>query len=164
LIDRVSSVRDISSVLSGKDEPTTAEAIVDGTNQHMVGKFTAAEATATSFDGDSIDPGCVLRGMDVFLTDDPETEAGTHPWLIEHGLRDVPTFILNFYTQWGNMLFYFELPSFVTDWNLVENDTDPDDVKALKVRVRRDGKNNKTNSLKYRTLNFTTANINFFLF
>jgi hypothetical protein len=130
MLERVSLIRDISTLIVQDEKTTSTTAIPVGKD---IGKFTTEETTTTSFDGDLIDPVCILRGMDVFLTDDPETEIGSHQWLIDNGLRDVPTLILNFYTQWGNMLFYFQLPNFVQDWNLVEYDNDPDDVKAMKV-------------------------------
>ncbi len=39
-------------------------------------------------------------------------------------------------TQYANILIYFEMPSWVKDWdNIVEEEDDPDDVKALKVRL-----------------------------
>jgi hypothetical protein len=38
-------------------------------------------------------------------------------------------------TQWANISIYFELPEWLKDWdNIVEDEDDPDDVKALKVR------------------------------
>lgn len=41
-------------------------------------------------------------------------------------------------TQWGSILIYYELPTWVTDnsTSLVETEADPDDVKALKVRMQ----------------------------
>lgn len=49
------------------------------------------------------------------------------------GLRDSPSFVVNMMTQWANILLYFEMPEFVEEWdNIVEQDDDPDDVKALK--------------------------------
>ena len=44
--------------------------------------------------------------------------------------------MLNLWTQWGSILIYFEMPSWVKDFNasLVEEETDAEDVKALKVR------------------------------
>jgi hypothetical protein len=44
--------------------------------------------------------------------------------------------MLNLWTQWGSLLIYFEMPSWVKDFNasIVEEETDAEDVKALKVR------------------------------
>ncbi len=52
-----------------------------------------------------------------------------------NGLREVPTVLVNMMTQWGCFLIYFEMPVWVKDFttSLVQNEDDPDDVKALKV-------------------------------
>jgi hypothetical protein len=44
--------------------------------------------------------------------------------------------MINIWTQWGSLLIYFEMPSWVKDFDasLVEEETDAEDVKALKVR------------------------------
>jgi hypothetical protein len=102
----------------------------DSTN---LGSFDLSSAVADSLEGFVVEPIFKLRGMDVFLTDDPETHASTHPWLIQQGLRSVPTFVLNVLTQWGNILIYFEMPDWVDGFQHIEEATDPDDVKALKV-------------------------------
>jgi hypothetical protein len=106
-----------------------------GVNQPELGHFGVPELTPSSFDEDVIEPLFKLRGMDIFLTEDPENEAGSHPWLVESGLRDVPTFIVNFVTQWGNIFLYYEMSQWVTDWNLKEEENDAGDIKALKVSV-----------------------------
>lgn len=37
-------------------------------------------------------------------------------------------------SQWANILIYFEMPSWIKDWDsVVEEEDDLDDVKALKV-------------------------------
>lgn len=52
---------------------------------------------------------------------------------LRNGLRDTPSFVINMMTQWANILIYFELPDWIKDWDsIVEQDDDPDDVKALK--------------------------------
>lgn len=52
-----------------------------------------------------------------------------------NGLRDKPSCVVNLMTQWANISIYFELPEWLKDWdNIVEDEDDPDDVKALKVR------------------------------
>lgn len=93
-------------------------------------------STADSLDDFVVAPVFTLRGMDVFLTDlDPESDAANHPFLIKHGLRNVPSFIVNILTQWGNIFIYFEMPTWIKDWNeLSETEDDTDAVKALKVR------------------------------
>lgn len=90
---------------------------------------------ADSLDDFVVNPLLKLRGMDIFLTDgDPESSVADHPWLIENGLRDVPTFITNIISQWGNILIYFEMPAWVTDWKTIQEEKeDTDEVKALKV-------------------------------
>lgn len=51
-----------------------------------------------------------------------------------NGLRDTPSFVVNVMTQWANILIYFELPSWIKNWdNIAEEADDHDDVKALKV-------------------------------
>lgn len=87
-----------------------------------------------SLEGVVIEPLFQLRGVDVFLSDDPEPEPSTHPWLVQQGLRDRPTFTLNILTQWGNILIYFEMPAWVRNFHTPEDENDADDVKALKVR------------------------------
>jgi hypothetical protein len=92
---------------------------------------------AEMFSEESADPVFQLRGMDVFLTDDPEAEIATHPWMLSQGLRDTPTLTVNILTQWGNILIYFALPDWVasisTFANLTEDGSDPNNVKAVKV-------------------------------
>jgi len=81
-----------------------------------------------------VKPMCELRGMDVFLADISEAELSNHPFLVKNGLREVPTFVLNMMTQWGNVLIYMQLPDWVVDFgpSIVESQDDPNDVKALK--------------------------------
>jgi hypothetical protein len=98
-----------------------------------LGAFDPSQATADSLDDFVIEPILKLRGMDVFLADQLESHVASHPWLISQGLRDVPTLVVNVLTQWGHILVYFEMPDWVQDWNsIVEDESDPDDVKALK--------------------------------
>jgi hypothetical protein len=90
-------------------------------------------------DADTLDefvvvPLLKLRGMDIFMTDEPETEIVTHPWLVEQGLRAVPTLVVNLLTPWANVLIYLEMPSWVSRLSDLEvNEDDEQDVKALKV-------------------------------
>jgi hypothetical protein len=98
-----------------------------------LGAFDISKATADTLDDFVIEPILKLRGMDVFLTEQLESQVASHPWLISQGLRDVPTLVVNTLTQWGHILVYFEMPEWVQDWNsIVEDESDPDDVKALK--------------------------------
>lgn len=131
---RKTSKRDLAKRMSVRLDPievsTIADSFATGSN---VGTFGGTDVVATSFDDDVIEPLFMLRGMDVFLTDDAEQEIGSHPWLIEQGLRDVPSFVLNFYTQWGNILVYYKMPTYLSDWDLKEDESDADDVKAIKV-------------------------------
>lgn len=59
--------------------------------QSSIGSF--GLAIADSLDEFVVKPMFQLRGMDVFLTDDPESSVASHPWLVDQGLRDVPTFV-----------------------------------------------------------------------
>lgn len=84
-----------------------------------------------------IEPMWRLRGLDLFGVPpegQPDTDMATHPFLIEHGIRDRPTFIINAMTQWVNILIYFELPDWIQGWDteFVEQDGDPENVIALK--------------------------------
>lgn len=104
-----------------------------------IGAFDLSSAPADSLDDDiSLKPLFRLRGMDVFLSEDADSDVGSHPWLISQGLRDVPTFTVNVLTQWGNIFIYMELPDWLSSFQgdcLEEKETDPDDIKALKVSV-----------------------------
>ena len=75
-----------------------------------------------------------VRGMDIFLSEDPPEDVGNNAWLVQQGLRTVPTLLLNGMTQWGNVLVYFQLPEWVTDFDeaLQIHPDDPDTVRALK--------------------------------
>ena len=81
-----------------------------------------------------IDPLCELRGMDLFLTDDPEECVWKQPLLNQNGLRNVPTLLFNMMMPFGNMNAYFQLPSWVDSLDNIppEKEDDPNDVKALK--------------------------------
>jgi hypothetical protein len=106
-----------------------------------LGAFDLAKATADTLDDFVIEPILKLRGMDVFLTDQLEDQVASHPWLVSQGLRNVPTLVVNTLTQWGHILVYFEMPVWVQDWNnIVEDESDPDDVKALKRFLNGDSK------------------------
>jgi hypothetical protein len=102
-----------------------------------LGSIDLSTAKADSF-AEMVSPILRLRGMDVFLSDSPELDIANHPFLIQQGLRDVPTAIVNvvvsacqrehsqicmrcallptcsfdlWQTLWGNVLIYFECPS-----------------------------------------------------
>lgn len=81
-----------------------------------------------------VDPLCKLRGMDLFLSDDPPGEIWKQPMLKDGGLRDMPTFIANLMLPFGNITAYFALPDWVESLsNIPEEEVDdPADVKALK--------------------------------
>ena len=109
----------------------------------QLGSFDMTGAVADTLEGYVVAPLFQLRGMDIFLSEDiPEMESSTHPYLLEHGLRSVPTFIVNILTQWGNIFIYFEMPKWVqsfdmivqeSDPHMIVQESDPHDVKALKV-------------------------------
>lgn len=83
-----------------------------------------------------VDPLFKLRGMDVFKTVNgfPEEKIWRQPVLEKGGLRDVPTFVANLMLPWGNLVLYFEMPSWVQRFSdiKVEKD-DSEDIKALKL-------------------------------
>ena len=113
--------------------PSTSTPSTSSSSPRMGGISIVADAdTLNDYVVDSL---FKLRGMDVFLTDEvPEGRVGNHPWLIQQGLRDAPTFILNVLTQWGNLILYFEMPEWVEDWDgSPELVSDKEDVKAFKV-------------------------------
>lgn len=107
-------------------------------NGKRIGTFDISQQDMSVLERDVIDPSFKLRGMDIFLTDDAEADMASHPFLIKQGLRNRPTFVVNIMVQWANILMYFELPEWFTDFeNVVENDDDSNDVKAIKVRLPR---------------------------
>jgi hypothetical protein len=123
------------SLENSASQAAAAESETYQLSEQRMGAFGNAEAD-TLDDVLVVEPLLKLRGMDVFLTDNPEPECCTHPFLLEQGLRDYPTFTLNILSQWGNVLIYFTLPRWVCDFeDIQEEDDDPDDVKALKVRI-----------------------------
>ncbi|CAB9504181.1 Protein of unknown function (DUF1336) [Seminavis robusta] len=89
---------------------------------------------AKSLEQDYVETLCPLRGIDIFQTECPDSDLATHPFLIEHGLRERPTFILNLVTQWGNVTMYYEFPDWLQDWDNVppETENDREDTIALK--------------------------------
>lgn len=99
----------------------------------QIGAFDLASTTADSLKDFVIEPVFKLRGMDVFLSEEPESVVSSHPWLLKQGLRETPGFTVNTLTQWGNILVYFEVPHAI--FHDPEKETDMDDVKAAKVRV-----------------------------
>jgi hypothetical protein len=125
-----------SALASAEDQPesTVEQASAEHpkhTLQHM-GSMEASDMQNPK--ASSVNTLCHFRGMDVFLTEDAEEKMGDHPFLIENKLRTVPTLMVNLMTQWGTVLFYFELPDWVKDFgeSLKETANDSDPVKALK--------------------------------
>ena len=99
-----------------------------------VGAIEISKYDASTLENDVVDPCFKLRGMDVFLTDDPEDCLSSHPFLLKEGLRDKPTMLVNVMVQWANILVYFELPDWFTDFDkIVEHDDDPNEVLSIKV-------------------------------
>ncbi|KAL3903070.1 MAG: hypothetical protein SGILL_010588, partial [Bacillariaceae sp.] len=105
-----------------------------------MGYTSIANARAVDLLEDVPTPLCCIRGLDLFKTEDPDPDMSSHPFLIENGLRDFPTFFLNILTSYGNILVYFKLPDWVRDWDesLIEQDDDPSDVVALKRFLKGD--------------------------
>lgn len=101
-----------------------------------------------------------LRGMDMFLGDEPEELIYRQPILHKSGLRKTPTFIGNLMMPFGNMTVYFKvsgnwrrnidiknsyayvykMPKWVKDWSNLPDETEDDspDVRALKRWLRAD--------------------------
>lgn len=117
----------------GVSERELSQAMEDDKSLFL-GSFDDPERmVARSLGEKAIEPLFRLRGMDVFLTEDAEYDLANHPFLIENGLRDRPTFIINALTPWGNICMYFEMPSWITSWDhFEEKEDDPEDVIALK--------------------------------
>jgi hypothetical protein len=98
-----------------------------------IGTFDISQYPASSLEEDVVDPCFHLRGLDCFLTDAAENDMVSHPFLLKQGLRETPTFMVNAVLHWANVLVYFELPDWFTDFDeIVENNDDPNDVKAVK--------------------------------
>lgn len=136
LKDKTPSERKKTLALLGKSDEELQAAKEDDNGLFMgTGTIDDPERLlAKSLEDEAVEPLCRLRGMDVFLTDSHESDLGTHSFLIENGLRDRPTFIINILTQWGNVAIYFELPDWVQSWDAITvNDDDGEDVTALKV-------------------------------
>ena len=99
----------------------------------LVGNIRVNDMAAEPLTSEVIDPCFKLRGMDVFLTTSAERDMYAHPFLLKEGLRGKPTFVVNALVQWANICLYFQLPDWFTDFDeIVENDDDPPDVKAIK--------------------------------
>ncbi|KAL7561739.1 hypothetical protein ACA910_010950 [Epithemia clementina (nom. ined.)] len=116
-----------------EDEPTSSASTTS------IGQFGVNSPISNFSNGDkqfeyTIHPVLKIRGMDIFLSDGACFDVSQEPWFHINGLRDVPTFIANCVTQWGNILVYFELPAWVTNFQdaLIEQEHDGGDVRALK--------------------------------
>jgi hypothetical protein len=118
------------------DETNNAQVPTSTPPTPQLGSFDLTGTKADTLEGYVVAPLFQLRGMDIFLSEDiPEMESSTHPYLLENGLRSVPTFIVNVLTQWGNIFIYFEMPKWVHGFDMIVHESDPDEVKALKVCV-----------------------------
>lgn len=135
IFKRLIKERRLSVVQASIKGESIAAMIDDKEDSSTLGSF-ELPTEIDSFESLDIHPLMELRGMDVFLTEDPEMDPSTHPWLIEQGLRDVPTLLVNIVTQWGNILIYFQLPSWIKDLDIISEDPgDAEDVAAFKVRI-----------------------------
>lgn len=131
LKEKVEREAAVAASLRASAGTTTSELTTDTATSF--GAFDLSRLNASSLEDEVIDPIFSLRGMDLFLADSGEENMSEHPFLIENGLRDMPTWIVNCMTQWGNILVYLGLPEWVKDWdNIEEHEDDPDDVKATK--------------------------------
>jgi hypothetical protein len=73
---------------------TSTQLTYADTVDSCLGSVDLSTAKADSF-AEMVSPILRLRGMDVFLSDSPELDIANHPFLIQQGLRDVPTAIVN---------------------------------------------------------------------
>jgi hypothetical protein len=53
----------------------------------------------------------VCRGVDIWLTDNPERHIARHPGVLGGRLGDADTFVVNFLLPFGNFVAYFAIPS-----------------------------------------------------
>jgi hypothetical protein len=99
-----------------------------------IGAFDISKCDALTLENIVVDPCMTLRGMDIFLTDDPEDDLSSHPFLLKQGLRRTPSLLVNIMVQWANIVVYFQRPEWFTDFDsIVEKGDDPPDVIACKV-------------------------------
>lgn len=124
--------KDDSLPLGGSDRQAIKEQV------HSMGSMESEHTNATMLLSKMhVHPLGSLRGIDIFLSESAEESMSDHPFLIRNGLCDVPTFMVNMMTQWGCILIYFELPSWVRggEASLVEQEGDDESVTALKVSL-----------------------------
>jgi hypothetical protein len=81
-----------------------------------IGAFDINKCDALTLESIVIDPCMTLRGMDIFLTDDPEDDLSSHPFLLKQGLRKTPSLLVNIMVQWANIVVYFQLPEWFSDF------------------------------------------------
>jgi len=92
-----------------KDEGVLTDASGDEYRYQRMGAMNASHVPVSLVE-EVVQPCCRLRGMDVFLSDDPLTELYRRDLLIQCGLRDIPTFVINVMAPCVNICFYYELP------------------------------------------------------
>jgi hypothetical protein len=81
-----------------------------------------------------IDPSLILRGVDVFATDDPQHNLSSNPSILNEGLREKPSLLINILVPWANIVVYFELPKWFKSFKeILENEDDTMEDKAIKV-------------------------------
>ena len=117
--------------------PLEVKGSIDSKGSVQLGPIDFDKAQPTKRKGDAIiDPYFHLRGIDIFLTTDGNSQERI--WLLpplkEVGLRTKPTFCINCLLPWANFVAYFAMPPWFTDTTssleVREGDT-PDEV-ALK--------------------------------
>jgi len=87
----------------------------------------------SALEAEVVEPMFRLGGVDCFRNENPEERMADHSFLISNGLRSKPMLLVNLMLPWANILVYFELPGWFTDFdNLAEKDEDAEDVKAVK--------------------------------
>ena len=120
---RVSSIAQIAEPSSvperetKHDQPGTPPPLADSlfsTTDSSIGRHRLSPEDADTLNDDFvIVPAMQLRGMDIFTTDEPQTQVAQHPWLIRNGLRDTPTVLINVVMHWANFLIYLQVRLYI---------------------------------------------------
>lgn len=119
-------------------EVATALDQAGGDTRGKISTFDKSKYDVSALESNVVAPCLNLRGIDVYVTEDPEDNLSSHPFLLKHGLRSKPTLFINIIAQFANILVYFELPEWFTDFDdIVEADDDTNEVRAIKVSALR---------------------------
>jgi len=103
-------------------------------SEFLLRRLLRACSHSKATDGTAVVPICKYRGLDIFLTDSPEDPIHQNAHLNKCGLRDVPTLVINLVLPWANLIFYFQAPRWMKNFDQINiEQDDPDDIKAFKV-------------------------------